>query len=268
MQIGDPVVGFGFEAPRVGGLFGVWRIDGSWETETYRSGADSLPTRESRMHGALTVSDWLSGRVRYAMTTSIDAWSTGQRTASVGASIERRWFADRISTAADATVWMPTTHAAAFNAVGTLARFRSSTDDRVWVSETVIGAERVSDGAPMTLWPGAGNGQARAPLLRAHPLLDDGVIDATGGVFGRTVTYGTTEVQRWLAGPAPARVGIAAFIDAARASRRVIPDQRSWQADVGAGLRVRVPGWARTLRLDAAYGLHDGARAIGIGWSF
>jgi hypothetical protein len=264
---GRPRAALAFEAPRVGGLFGVWRVDGSWETETYRTASDGSLTRESRVHGGLTVSDWLSGHLRYALTAGADAWSTGQRAASVGASIERRWLADRISAAADATTWIPITDGAGFSVVGTRARLRSSTDLHAWVYETAISLERVTEGAPMMLWPGAGEGRARAPLLRAHPLLGDGGLDVTA-VFGRTITYGTAEAQRWLERPALMRVGIAAFIDLARASRQVVPGLSIWQADVGAGLRVRLPGSTRTLRVDGAYGLRDGASAIGIGWMF
>lgn len=262
-----PRVALGFEAPRVGGLFGVWRVEGSWEAETYRAARDGSRTRESWAHGGLTVSDWLSGRVRYAMTAGVDAWSTGQRAASVDASIERRWFADRLSVAADATTWIPTTDGAGFSAAGARARLQSSKDARVWVYDAAIGVERVADGAPMTLWPGAGDGRARAPLLRAHPLLDDGVMDVTGA-FGRTMTYGIAEAQRWLERPAPTRVGVAAFVDLARASRQATPGPGVWQIDVGVGLRVHVPGSTRTLRLDAAHGLRDGASAIAIGWLF
>jgi hypothetical protein len=38
-------------------------------------------------------------------------------------------------------------------------------------------------------------------------------------------------------------------------------------ADVGAGLRIRVPGWGRVLRLDVAHGLTDGANAFTVGFS-
>jgi hypothetical protein len=265
---GRPRVGLGFEAPRVGGLPGVWRVDGSWEAETYRTTSGGLPTRESWLHGGLTVSDWLSGRTRYALIAGVDAWSTGRRAMSVGASLERHWLADRLSTDAHASVWMPTTDGAGFSGVGARARLQPSKDVRVWAYDAVIGLEHVTDAAPMTLWPGAGDGHARIPLLRAHPLLADGIIDVTRGVFGRTMTYGSSEVQRWFERSAPARVGIAAFADLARASQPVMPGPGIWHADVGLGLRLRVPGPARTLRVDAAYGLRDGATAIGVGWLF
>ena len=41
--------------------------------------------------------------------------------------------------------------------------------------------------------------RTRRTLLRAHPLLDDGVIDlGTGSAFGRSMIYGNGEAQRWL----------------------------------------------------------------------
>jgi predicted double-glycine peptidase len=265
---GRPRVALGFEAPRVGGLFGVWHVDGSWEAETYRTTSDGLQTRESRLHGGLTVSDWLDGRSRYAMTAGVDTWSTGQRAIFVGGSLERRWLADRISAAANATTWIPTTGGAGFSVVGARARLQSAGDLRAWAYDAAIGLERVTDAAPMTLWPGAGDGHARATLLRAHPLLANGAIDVTRAVFGRTMTYGTGEVQHWFERPALTRVGVAAFIDLARASQQLTPGAGIWHADVGAGLRLRVPGSTRALRVDAAYGLRDGATAVGIGWLF
>jgi hypothetical protein len=128
-----------------------------------------------------------------------------------------------------------------------------------------IGGERVSDTAPIGLWPGAGAGQAREPLLRAHPLLEDGIIDATGpSVFGRTLAFGGLEVQRWLDRPALARVAIAGFTDIARATRQAsVPTPG--QVDMGLGVRVRMPGSAGLLRIDVARGMRDGARALTVG---
>ncbi len=263
-----PRAALGFEAPRVAGLFGVWRVDGSWEAETYRTTPAALETRESRVHGGLTVSDWLDGRTRYSMTAGVDGWSTGQRAMSVGASIEQRWLADRISAEVHGTAWIPATEGPAFSRVGGRAHLQLSKDARPLEYDAVVGLERVSNAAPMMLWEGAGDGHARAPLLRAHPLLADGVVDATDAVFGRTLIYGTVETQRWLERFVLTRVGIAAFVDIARASQQVMPVPGIWKADVGAGLRLRVPGSTRTLRVDAAYGLRDGASAIGVGLIF
>ena len=65
------------------------------------------------------------------------------------------------------------------------------------------------------------------------------------------------------------RVGIAAFADVARASRRQAPASGSvTQVDIGSGLRVRIPGAAGTLRVDIARGVRDGADALTIGWQY
>jgi hypothetical protein len=127
----------------------------------------------------------------------------------------------------------------------------------------------VSDNAPIGLWPGAGDGQARTPLLRAHPLLDDGIIDLTGrSAFGRTVESATLEGQRWFERPALVSVAVAAFADMAIAKRAASDRGRSSNVDVGAGVRVRLPGSDRVIRIDLARGLSDHANALTIGWLF
>ena len=132
-----------------------------------------------------------------------------------------------------------------------------------------IGFERVGDAAPLALWPGAGEGQVRAPLLRAHPLLSDGVVDLTpASAFGRTLGFGSVEAQRWMERPVLVRLGVAAFSDIARASRREIAGPTPTLVDVGVGLRIKIPGTPGVLRADVAHGLRDGANALTFGWLF
>jgi outer membrane translocation and assembly module TamA len=87
-------------------------------------------------------------------------------------------------------------------------------------------------------------------------------------VFGRSTVYGSAEVQRWLDEPAMPRVGFAAFVDMAQASRRATSGAGPTQTDVGGGVRLRLPGVPHVLRVDAAHGLHDGANAVTLGWIF
>ena len=266
-----PGVSVGFAAPRVRGLPGVWRVEGSWQSETYAAGETRLALpliRETRARGALTVSDWLTGRVRYGISAGFDSWNAGRKAASIGGSVERRMLADRLSLSAEASQWVPVAAGPAFHTVGAHAAVRTSTDTQGWVYHGAIGAEHAADAAPFGLWPGAGDGHARAPLLRAHPLLDDGVVDLTrSAVFGRTLAYGNAEALRWLARPSLLRVGLAGFVDAAQASRTVAPGEPI-QIDFGAGLRVNVPGAAGVLRVDLAHGIRDGATALTVGWLF
>ena len=268
-----PRVAAGFAAPRVGGLPGVWRIEGSWEVESYgASGAEQArPLRQSRTHGALSVSDWLRANLRYGITAGIDAWSAGTHAASIGGSLERRWSNDRVRVTGTATRWLPLGANAGFSVAALRAAVQSSPADaaNTWQLSAAGGAERASEQAPMSLWAGAGDGHARVALLRAHPLLDDGVIDlGSRSVFGRSVQYASADAVRWLPRPQLLRVGIAAFADLARSTRSTSGKPDAAQLDLGGGLRLRVPGAGRVLRIDVAHGLRDGADALTIGWSF
>lgn len=262
-----PRVAVGFAAPRVDGLFGIWRVEGSWEAETY-AGDATPPVREARTHGGLSVSDWMTGSLRYSVNAGLDSWDTGRRAVSLGGSIERRWFGDRLSVGGDATGWMGVA-GPGFASVRARAIARSSTEPRRWIYEGSIGAERVSDAAPLALWPGAGEGRARPTLLRAHPLLDEGIVDVGArSAFGRSMISGSGEAQRWFARPRMVRVGVAAFVDVAHATRRATSGTQVSLADLGGGLRVRVPGLNKILRIDFARGLTDGANAFTVGWVF
>ena len=234
--------------------------------------ANAFSFDESRLHAGLSFSDWMGADLRYSVTAGADSWHgatyTG-RTVFAGGSLERRWQNERWSVVGTGTAWFPA-GGAAFHASGVRAAFRSSSSAKGWVYLADAGVERASDNAPLAIWPGAGEGHSRAPLLRAHPLLDRGAIDLERqSAFGRTLAYTHAEAQRWIAAAAPVRVGIAAFADLAGASRRRGPADRSTtQIDLGAGVRVRIPGAAGTLRVDLAHGLRDGANALTFGWQF
>ena len=266
-----PGVSIGFAAPRVHGMPGVWRVEGTWRSETYATGETrlaSLLTRERRTRAGLTVSDWLTGRVRYGLSAGFDSWNAGRKAASIGGSLERHMLADRLSLSAEASQWVPVA-GPAFHTIAARAAARTSTGTQGWVYHGEIGAERAADAAPFGLWPGAGDGHARAPLLRAHPLLDDGVVDLTRpAVIGRTLAYGSAEALGWLERPSLLRVGLAGFVDAALASRRVAPGREPLQIDFGAGLRVKLIGAAGVVRVDIAHGIRDGANALTFGWLF
>jgi hypothetical protein len=248
-----PMAAVAFEAPHVAGIASVWRVDASWDEQAYALAGERTILRESRTHTGLTVSDWIGGSWRYAVSGGLDVWNGSRRAPSIGASIERRMFGDSLALSTSATLWT-----AGFNAVAAGARWQSK-DAGQWTYAASASAHRVSDAAPFGLWPGAGDGHARADLLRAHPLLDDGIVQ-TSAAFGRTLLAAGSETTRWFDGTRPLRLGLAAFVDVAQARRSLSADLA--QVDVGGGLRVRIPGSARTLRVDVAHGLRDGANAI------
>jgi outer membrane protein assembly factor BamA len=111
----------------------------------------------------------------------------------------------------------------------------------------------------------AGTGHARTPLLRAHPLLAAGVV--TGPVFGRQLVHGTLEYSYPLLPTPVGAIQLGVFADTARAWRRTLDDdRRSWHADLGAGLRIALPGNGGTTRVDLARGVRDGHVVLSAGW--
>ena len=275
-----PRVAFSFATPHAGTLPGVLRVEGSWEVQTYGfpGGRANGPTlRQERAHGGVAIADWLNGNLRYELTAGLDSWNGARRTASVGALLDRRWARDRLSIAADATVGMPLTTDPGFRSAGLRVTFRSSTRETrrpgnaesggsVGALVLTSGINAVSAAAPLALWPGAGEGHARRALLRAHPLLVDGVI--SGAMFGERLAYANAEAQHWFEKPLLVRIGVAAFTDVARVWRPLSSTGNPFQVDVGLGLRLRVPGRQGILRVDYGRGIRDGADALTFGWQF
>src|SRR4051812_9185956 len=263
-----PALTVGFAAPRTQGLPGVWRIEGSWQSDTYGApqGAASV---ETRTHGGLTISDWLTRSIRYSVTAGLDAWNGNGKAASIGGSLQRVDSSHRLALSIGAAEWTPLNGGPVFGSMSARASGRSSVETRGWVARGEVGIERVGDAAPFALWPGAGEGQVRAPLLRAHPLLNDGVVDlSSSSAFGRTLVFGSAEVQRWLDRPPLVRLGVAAFTDVARASRQASGGETPVHVDIGAGLRIKIPGTPGVLRADYGRGIRDGANAVTVGWLF
>ena len=271
-----PRASLAFATPHAGWLPGVWRVEGSWDAQTYNvessGGSATRATREDRAHGDFSVSDWLTADLCYRASAGIDSWNGTRRAAAIGGEIERRLFGDRLSLTADATTWAPLTADPAFHTAGAGAAFRTSSSPEAstgWIAMADAGVRAASAAAPLAIWDGAGEGHARAALLRAHPLLDDGVVDLTAAsAFGRSLAFGSAEAQRWLDRPALVRLGIAGFADVARASRQAAGGQTPTQIDLGVGLRIKIPGTPGVLRADVAHGLHDGADALTFGWLF
>jgi outer membrane translocation and assembly module TamA len=73
------------------------------------------------------------------------------------------------------------------------------------------------------------------------------------------------ESQRWLERPALVRLGVAAFMDMAASARGFDSARSPMHADVGVGVRLRVPGSDGMIRADYAHGVRDGHDAFTVG---
>ncbi|MEO6223602.1 MAG: C39 family peptidase [Vicinamibacterales bacterium] len=252
-----PRVALALAAPSPGRLPGVMSFDGSWERQSYAT------VRESRRRMALQWTDWSTSRLRWTAGVALDRFDA-RRYVSLEGGLDLRLARDRIALVASGRIWTPTAGAHQFATRALLAAWRSTADmtGGAWSVQSELSA--AGSEAPLAVWEGAGTGSGRASLLRAHPLLREGVV--TGAVFGRRVARGTVEYARPVSKTIAGTVAIAGFIDAAQAWRRIEGARSPLLVDAGVGVRLRMPGRAETLRLDFAHGLRGGGATVSIGW--
>ena len=250
-----PRVALGVEAPSPVG--GIWSLEAVAETQTY--GLSGSDFQERRRGVSLTLSDWISGVTRIRTGAALERWNR-DATASLIAGVEQI-FADGLGRAtADAAVLVGDRRASTF-AGGADWRSSASRIGSVWSARG--GVTITSAQAPLALLPGASTGQGRDVLLRAHPLLHDGVVR---GVFGRRLVHAGVEWAHW-SRPVlrTLRLAPALFIDTARAFSVPAFGDRRAHVDAGAGIRLAIPG-AGVLRADVAHGLRDGRTVFSVGW--
>jgi hypothetical protein len=253
-----PMVAASYAAPGPGG---VWRVDASRETQTFGV-SGPLTFEETRTRAGVEVGNWIGQRTRVRGGAAIEDWTVRPRTAAVSGRVEFWPVVDRLAFEAGGATWRGS--GVSFGGADAAARWRSTASSTGTVWRVDAGYRIVTAGSPASIWPGADTGHARDLLLRAHPLLDDGVI--RGGVFGRRLAFGTLEIQRWLKpGKRPVRAAPAAFLDVARASRGLGTSTDRTQADAGVGLRLSLLGMG-VLRVDLAHGLRDGRTALSVAW--
>ena len=148
------------------------------------------------------------------------------------------------------TDWMAVGGSRGFQSVGWQLHVRSSPEPRGWVALATAGADRVSERcaarpvARRWRWTDPCAAAARAPAdsRTASSRWD------RPSAFGRSLTYGSAEMQRWFDRPWLAHVGMAGFVDVARAARRAAGDMSPIQVDVGAGCGCGFPEWPGALR--------------------
>jgi hypothetical protein len=267
-----PRVSLALTVPAAGGRPGIWRLDGFWERQAYAAQALSVSSgttraevsREERRRTALSFSDWIGPDLRLKVGAALDEWVDRGPHLSIEGSIETRWARDRLALGAEAARWMSLKSGAPFGTGGLSLKWCSGGLEECDAWQGSLGVSSTTSEAPLALWSGAGTGYGRATLLRAHPLLNGGVVQ--GRVFGRTLVHGTIEKQAWPWKLGPLRLGWALFVDGAKPWDTGRGGRIPWQVDGGTGLRLGGLGMKGQLRIDAARGFEDGNAAVSIGW--
>jgi hypothetical protein len=236
-------------APRFLSLPGVVTAEAMWDRQSYRSAPEALETavlREQRQRASLSLAHWWAADTRAVVTVAADDWSRRGRHLSLSAEVEERLPGDHVAVGGNVAGWWSGASAPFYAASG-----RGSIRTRAAADHTRLRVDVAYDfasrRAPLALWSGAGTGAGRTLLLRAHPLLRDGVVD--GEAFGRRLVSGTAEAETPLGSLGPAPVRAVAFVDAVKI---LAPARRGTLVDIGAGLRLQPPGWRSALRVDLA----------------
>lgn len=260
-----PRVSFALAVPAVAGLPGVTTVSGLWERASYAAlGTDGgAPiVQQERRRAALGTADWATSWLHWNAGLALDRWANDSH-ASVDAGLEVRPAGDRLSAVFDAALWAPLGSGRRFATAGLGLALRSTVERAQPRWSLTAGLDHTSGGAPFDLWPGAGTGRARSPLLRAHPLLENGVV--TGPVFGRRLVHTSGEYVHPVLTGVAGGLGLAGFVDVARAWQQDAA-AGAWHADAGLGLRVMLPGNAGGVRVDLARGLRDHRHVLSAAW--
>jgi len=251
------------EAPAPLPFGAAWKVSGYDARETY---AVRGATSESRWQRAgVQATDWISPSLGWTLGAGLERWPAALQSGRD----EKLYVAGRAMIAAGSRV---DAHVTAEGWAGGAGATRLSALARatagVWGGQLALsaGTEGVHGRTPVFLWPGAGDGNLRAPLLRAHPLVQHGTINVDDGqIFARRVLHGTVEWARPLARLTLASIDAALFTDAARGWQLLDSRDSDYQIDAGAGLRIRALGAGPTFRLDIARGFRDGRWALTAG---
>jgi hypothetical protein len=265
-----PAAWVSLSTPSWFGLPVTLELDLLWEEQAFDAAdARTAPAepleREERRRAAIAVSDWLTHGLKWELGGAVDEWDDRGTHASLLGAVEIRALGDRVALRAEAAGWLAPTGGDDFGSWSARTAWHVVRRKGRPILTARAGLHGTSDAAPLSLWPGAGTGHGRPFLLRAHPLLDDGVV--SGAAFGRTLLQGTLETEPLAFEVGPAQVGIAGFADWARAGRGRDGATTRWLCDAGVGLRLRLPGKKGAFRVDAAHGLSDDeGLVVSAGW--
>ncbi|MEO7190041.1 MAG: C39 family peptidase [Vicinamibacterales bacterium] len=265
-QRNRPRILLGLDVPAPGRLPGILRMEAFWERQTYQFGSlGDAPVREDRRRVSAGLSEWMTSWLLLQGGVSLDHLAAS-RYVSVDGTANVRLSRDRVAVIASASRWTRTSGAPSFANGGIVITARLGRQGNKPLLSLLVGSAAATHDAPLAAWPGASTGKGRGALLRAHPLLDDGIV--VGEAFGRRLSFATAEYEHPVLATPYGGVALVGFVDTARAWKRVLdaPGAARTHVDIGTGVRLRTPGGNGTVRLDVAYGLRDHATALSAGY--
>ena len=253
-------LGLSASAPGALGLPGLVSTSVLIDAQSYATPGHFL--REQHRGAALAFGHWWTANLRTEMRTGYDHWSGFGSHLSLGLDVDRRAWTDRLSLRAATFAWLPLEGTAPFLSGSLQLAGRTTASPGRFALRGELSYDFTAARAPRGIWPGAGTGQGRGRLLRAHPLLDDGVL--SGPAFGPALLRAGVEGEAHLVTLAGVRLSAALFADSARVADPAARAARSF-VDIGSGLRLHLPGGRTSLRLDAALPATGGKPQLSFG---
>ena len=247
-------VRLGLDLPITGPFAGIVTMGLRWEQQLYMPVPNTAATLERRSVN-VGLSSWATSWFWWHAAAGGDQMD-GRTYAAAETAADSRFFRDHVSVGGNAAIWQGSVTGGHFGrAVGSVS-VRSTTrqDAPVWLVSA--GAGTASESSPWQTWVAAGSRTVGDAVLRAHPLVRDGVV--RGNAFGRRLAFGSVEYDRpfWRSTAGP--VSWTAFVDSARAWRRANGQPPTpWLIDAGVGLHLRAAGLPGEISVEAAHGLRD-----------
>ena len=251
-------VGLAFALPVPGTRPGMLHLEIFRERQTYApSRPEAAHIEATRRRVAVGYTDWVTGSLRVELGAASDRHDT-RRYVALRAGGSWRLLRDHLTAHLRGERWLTAgSGGRGFQTLDASIDARSASEAGVPSWRGRVGWSQASDAAPLALWPGAGASLDRTALLRARRLIVDDVL--SGEVFGRRLAYGSAERQHPVRRSPYGTLAVAAFVDAARASRRLTSTRPTpLHVDAGVGLRIDRPGEAAQIRFDVGVGLRDG----------
>jgi hypothetical protein len=230
---------------------------GTWSVEAtdLHQPFTALFAPAERTMARVGAASWATGFARWNVAAGLDRWPDRlDRVVSGG--ILLRTYGDRVTARIANDAWFGERPA---NLASFTVSAVSSMNRRGLVLQAGGALQQGSERLAPGLWPAGDTGHARATLLRAHPVIEDGSLRVER--LGRSLAGASVEAQHWWPLRAGSAFAAAMFVDTARTARRTDGSVRN-DVDVGLGLRVAIPFVPGVFRLDVAKGLTDGATAL------
>jgi hypothetical protein len=258
-----PRVRVQFAIPSPSILPGTTDVEAYWERQSYLQPATGDVIREERVRGAVRVSDWARGWLRWSLGLATDRID-GRPFVAFRGGVTLAPAGDRVAVHLDGEQWASRIAAPGFGTASLSGAWRSTaaSDAAQWI--VTGGAARVSAATPLAEWLAAGSSNARGARLRGHTLFNDGVI--TTRQFGRELAFASVEYRRPVYHTTQGRVFAAGFVDMARTWERLDGSAAPLDIDVGGGARVGTPLDDSLIRVDLGYGLRDKRLKLSAGY--